>query len=128
MFSFLNKMYSKLNTNLEDLHYLHVIITGEETRVSVTGGKASRPVSADMTPQDNAVFDDDGLVHSFEYKYQYAKVKENYNLLILTCGMVATETTLLKVSKDVEVYGRLKLEKRAFIHILYASQRKIQSL
>jgi len=30
--------------------------------VSVSGGKASRPVSADMTPQDNAVFDDDGYV------------------------------------------------------------------
>jgi hypothetical protein len=30
--------------------------------VSVSGGKASRPVSADMTPQDNTVFDDDGYV------------------------------------------------------------------
>ncbi|XP_071131109.1 multiple PDZ domain protein-like isoform X13 [Mytilus edulis] len=37
-----------------------MVTQGEETRVSVTGGKASRPVSADMTPQDNAVFDDDG--------------------------------------------------------------------
>ncbi|XP_052068702.1 multiple PDZ domain protein-like isoform X7 [Mytilus californianus] len=37
-----------------------MVTQGEETRVSVTGGKSSRPVSADMTPQDNAVFDDDG--------------------------------------------------------------------
>ena len=37
-----------------------MVTQGEETRVSVSGGKASRPVSADMTPQENTVFDDDG--------------------------------------------------------------------
>lgn len=36
-----------------------MVTQGEETRVSVSG-RSSRPVSADMTPQDNAVFDDDG--------------------------------------------------------------------